>query len=102
MTNIHEIEDFSMPSGWKPPRGFKSYKPRKRSRAVDNGIEIIYGFFAIVLIMLSCFLAWSLSNPEPAKAQVKTAKDCLTNQCVLDIVCAGHSGYVNEKEICSN
>ncbi len=91
---IHEITEFA------PPSGFKSYKPRKR-RDYSLRITLVLVVVGVVIVLALNALVDSVI-PQKAHAEVKTAKDCMTNECVIEIVCAGHSGYVNEKEICSN
>lgn len=114
MVKINEIEDFSWPSEklwpkdrtvvWQGRQSWKSYKPRKRK---INWIEwaIFYGtvvtlIAGIALILgMSVFALFSSFTPK-AEAQVKTAKDCMTNEECLALACAEGSPYINKAEIC--
>ena len=55
---------------------------------------------AIVVLLVFWWVVFSIIFPEKATAKTLEAKDCMTNECVLKIVCGEESDYTNVKEIC--
>ena len=84
--NIHEIERFDFPSG------FKSYRPKKKK-------QFPYLLLILVIFLIS-WLIHSFVEPSVATAKTLEAKDCMSNQCILDIVCGEETDYTNVKDIC--
>lgn len=74
----------------------RGYKPKRRSFAEKNALLLIACAFALVAMVSTVIVPFVL----PAHAEEPSAKDCMTNQCILEIVCDGTSNYTNAKEIC--
>lgn len=55
---------------------------------------------AIVVVILFLWVVFSIIFPEKATAKTLEAKDCMTNECVIRIVCGEETDYTNVREIC--
>ena len=55
----------------------------------------------ILVVLGALFIAWDSMNPQKATAKTIEAKDCMTNECVLRIVCGENTNYINVEEICA-
>lgn len=70
----------------------KAYKPRKRKSET-----LLWPIFvALFLIVGFWFLVWTTVFPEPAGAQVKTAKDCMTNEECCESISGGFGYYFKD------
>lgn len=56
---------------------------------------------AIVVVLAFWWIVFSIIFPEKATAKTLEAKDCMTNACVISVVCGEETDYINAKEFCN-
>lgn len=86
MTKLNEIENFDFPS-------MKGYKPKKKN-------DLVLRIIVVVIFVGTLALAWLIAHPAKSEAKTIEAKDCMTDICVLRVVCGEQTDYINAKEFC--